>query len=285
MTLFTMGYIKKLKPHNDINSMIPSFPHRKSKIQISCRFPYSCIPSVCGCWRRTTVWRLRACFISSGPCLVAVDNVVLLMTVVIAVGEQWGGWLGGGLFVAELVKERLNMHLSSPEVLIKERRCQVPAFRRAQWKPHCTRCSLHTHTRLWWETLLFHPFTHISVPAFWISVHHSWGNALYVHCSVNGSSNLEPKPWTLLPLAILNRSLKCILIGQERWKRRMCVWLVRGPARGLPVGNCIDWCSRSKRLLWIVWILEEDELTHNSRHIPTPVAICIYLHALRLIRV
>lgn len=31
-----------------------------------------------------------------------------------------------GLYVAELVKEWLNVHLPSPEILIKEERCQVP---------------------------------------------------------------------------------------------------------------------------------------------------------------
>lgn len=54
-----------------------------------------------------------------------------------------------GLFVAELVKEWLNMHLPSPEILIKEERCQVPT---SQFPLHtrsggCTQCScIHPHT-------------------------------------------------------------------------------------------------------------------------------------------
>lgn len=62
-----------------------------------------------------------------------VDNVILLMTVVIAVGERERT----GLFVAELVKEWLNMHLPSPEILIKEERCQDPTS-------HFLMCT-HTH--------------------------------------------------------------------------------------------------------------------------------------------
>lgn len=73
-------------------------------------------------------------FSSNIACLVVVDNVILLMTVVIAVGERERT----GLFVAELVKEWLNMHLPSPEMLIKEERCQVPTSQfplaDTQWK-------------------------------------------------------------------------------------------------------------------------------------------------------
>ncbi len=46
-----------------------------------------------------------------------------------------------GLFVAELVKEWLNMHLPSPEMLIKEERCQVPT---SQFPCTHTQCS-YTH--------------------------------------------------------------------------------------------------------------------------------------------
>lgn len=67
------------------------------------------------------------------------------MTVVIAVGERERT----GLFVAELVKEWLNMHLPSPEMLIKEERCQVPTSQfPTRWKLYSvlTHTLKHTHT-------------------------------------------------------------------------------------------------------------------------------------------
>lgn len=48
---------------------------------------------------------------------------------------------------AELVKERLNMHLPSPEMLIKEERRQVPAPQLPLQTHTCTHTYTHTHRR------------------------------------------------------------------------------------------------------------------------------------------
>lgn len=96
------------------------------------------------CVRRGRLSRVvRVCVCEQYRLFGVVDNAIRLMTAVIVVGERTG------LFVAELVKEWLNMHLPSPEILIKKKRCQVPT---SQFPLHThsgtwTQCS-YTHTRI-----------------------------------------------------------------------------------------------------------------------------------------